>query len=374
MRDFGSRGKVSAKCVANESTVSLRIQTGRGRGIEIVANLLQVFPGLALLRRIAQKVGGMKSWHDFDAAKVLKLSAHAGDAFAYFKEIAQRGVSHHHDHIRLHGGDLAKQKRPADRSFFESRLPIAGRPAAIDVSDQNVFAFETNGFDDLRQQLAGATNERFALRILVGAGRFADEHQTRFVISMSIDDLRASFAQAAALAVAKVAPNVCQTLFGLELRQRGFRLSEVAEQRILLVGIARDDRCRLNIFYGLRGWLERPSFRLHLAHSKSSFRGYRGFHSLDPKLAKVTRVLARFAQQFEQFIRGRIDTHVRYDLATFPGSRPDGGGCAAHLYNFIKNSMGCRELGHQWQLDGFRLVANQNNDRVVLGVETRIFA
>src|SRR5437773_12302777 len=50
------------------------------------------------------------------------------------------------------------------------------------------------------------------------------------------------------------------------------------------------------------------------------------------------------------------------DLATFPGSRPGGGGCPAHLYNLIKNSMGCRELGHQWQLDGFRLVANQNND------------
>ncbi len=183
--------------------------------VEIVANLLQVFPGLALLRRIAQQIGRMKRRHDLDASKVLKLSAHAGDPLAYFQQIPQRCVAHHDDHVRVHRGDLTKQKRPADRRFLQSGLAIARRPAAIDVADEHFFSLHANRFDDLCEQLSRAAYEGLALRVFISAGRFSDKHQTRLMIAMSIDHLRAAFTQTAARALADVAPDIFHLFFGL---------------------------------------------------------------------------------------------------------------------------------------------------------------
>ena len=42
----------------------------------------------------------MKSWHDFDALKILELAAHAGNACLYFEQISQRGIAHHDDNFR----------------------------------------------------------------------------------------------------------------------------------------------------------------------------------------------------------------------------------------------------------------------------------
>src|SRR6202165_5097870 len=171
----------------------------------------------------------MEGRHDFDAAKVLKLSADAGYAFPCFQEIAHRGVAHDDDHLGLHGGDFAKQKRPADRSFFEGRLTIARRPAAIHVANQYFFAFQPDGFDYLCEQLAGPANEWFSPRVFISARSFADKHKARLVTAMRVDHLRAPFAQAAARAVTNIAPDVFESLAGPDQRGRG--PCEIAEQR-----------------------------------------------------------------------------------------------------------------------------------------------
>src|SRR5258708_38391758 len=171
----------------------------------------------------------MKSGHDFDAAKVLKLSADAGDAFACFQKIAHRGVAHDDDHLRLNGGDFAKKKRPADRSFLERRLTIARWPTAIDVANQHFFAFQPDGFDYLREKLTGAADKWFSLSVFISTRSFADKHQTRFMIAMRVDHLRAPFAQAAARAVTNIVPDVFERLAGPGQRGRG--RCEIAEQR-----------------------------------------------------------------------------------------------------------------------------------------------
>src|SRR5260370_32852425 len=119
----------------------------------------------------------MKRRHDFDAAKVPELAAHTSDSLAHFKEIAQRGVSHHDDHFWLNGCDFTKEKWPADRSFLERWLAIAWRPATIDVADDHVFTFDSHRFDHLGEQLSVATAERPALSVFVGSWCFAHEHQ-----------------------------------------------------------------------------------------------------------------------------------------------------------------------------------------------------
>src|SRR6266404_64693 len=158
----------------------------------------------------------MEGRHDFDAAKVLKLSAHARNPFAHFQQISQRSVSHHDDHIRFNGGDLAKQKGPADCGLLEGRLTITRRPAAVDVANQNVFALHADRFNDLGKQLSSAADERFALRVFISARSFPDKHQTRLEVSKSIDDLRSSFAQTAAGAVTDITPHILHPFDGLK--------------------------------------------------------------------------------------------------------------------------------------------------------------
>src|SRR5215831_7603336 len=54
-------------------------------GFEIVSDHLEIFPRFAFFRRIAQQVSGVKSGHHFNAAEILKLSAHTSDTFAHFQ-------------------------------------------------------------------------------------------------------------------------------------------------------------------------------------------------------------------------------------------------------------------------------------------------
>src|SRR5947209_2932564 len=76
-----------------------RIGLACAKTVEIVTDFLQVFAGLFLLGRITQQVGRMKGGHDFDAAKVLELSADATDSFPGFEQITKRSVAEHDDHI-----------------------------------------------------------------------------------------------------------------------------------------------------------------------------------------------------------------------------------------------------------------------------------
>src|SRR5258708_31176823 len=135
----------------------------------------------------------MESGHDFDAAKISKFPADATDAFALFQKISERRVSHHDNHLRLNRRDFAKQEWTTNRGLFESRLAITRWPTTIHVSDDHVLAPHSHGFDHLRQQLPGAANKGLALCIFVCARCFADEHQARISIPVSVYDLRPTF-------------------------------------------------------------------------------------------------------------------------------------------------------------------------------------
>jgi len=76
--------------------------------VEIVADFLQIFPGLFFLGGITQQVSWVKRWHDFDAPEVLELSSNASDSFPGFEQITKRGVAEHDDHIRLHGSNFSE--------------------------------------------------------------------------------------------------------------------------------------------------------------------------------------------------------------------------------------------------------------------------
>src|ERR1051325_6085138 len=129
----------------------------------------------------------MKSRHDFDAAKVSKLSAHAADTFTLFQKISECRVSHDDDHFRLNRGDFSKQKRAADRGLFQSGLAIARRAAAINIANDHVLTLHAHRLDHLSEQLSGAADKRFALRIPAGARRLTDKHQARGSISVRVN-------------------------------------------------------------------------------------------------------------------------------------------------------------------------------------------
>ena len=119
--------------------------------IKIIADFLQVFPGLALLGRVAQQVGRVKSRHHLDAFVILKTPAQLRDAFARVEKVFHRGIAEHDDHLRLDHCDFTQQKRFARLRLFDRWGSITWRATAIDVSDQHFFTFQTDRFDDLCQ-------------------------------------------------------------------------------------------------------------------------------------------------------------------------------------------------------------------------------
>src|ERR1044072_4719644 len=119
--------------------------------VKIVSHLLQIFPRLAFLRRVAQQVSRMKCRHHFDAFVIVKTAACACDALARLAQGSQRGVAEHNDDCRLRGGDFAFQKRFAGGGFVRHRRSVLRRTTTIYVTDQNLFAFRPYRLEDLRE-------------------------------------------------------------------------------------------------------------------------------------------------------------------------------------------------------------------------------
>ena len=85
-----------------------------------------------------------------------------------------------------------------------------------------LLALDPHRLDHVGKKLAGATHEGFALHVLVGAWRFADEHQVcRGIADAEHDLLAALFGEAAARAVADVFADQFQRLD--RIAHAGFR-------------------------------------------------------------------------------------------------------------------------------------------------------
>ena len=105
---------------------------------------------------------------------------------------------------------LAVEELAADLHFIRFRGAILRRTALHHVGDINVLAKQFDAFllrrvfDHLGEQLSGAADEGDALRVLVGAGAFADENQRGLRIANAEDDLIAAFGEAATATIAHV--------------------------------------------------------------------------------------------------------------------------------------------------------------------------
>jgi hypothetical protein len=107
-------------------------------------------------------------------------------------------TSHHNDNARLDQFDLAAQERLAGRHFC--RLPDCGYQAAgtsarwrcTPSARLSPWRLKSDTRQHAVEQTSSLTDERFAACILLGAGRFTDEHPIRVAPADSEDNLRAS--------------------------------------------------------------------------------------------------------------------------------------------------------------------------------------
>ena len=150
----------------------------------------------------------------------MPFSAQSRDAFLGSEQRFGRGAAQRADGFGPDGLKLAVEELAADFHLVGLRRAVLGRAALHDVADVDVGALERDAFlargalDHLREQLAGAADEREALLVLIGARAFADEHQLGLLVAGSEDDLVAAFVQAAALAIADVLENFEQRIAG----------------------------------------------------------------------------------------------------------------------------------------------------------------
>src|SRR4029079_9109324 len=110
-------------------------------GIERAPQRQEIAPGEALLRRLAQQVGGMKGGkqRDFLIAdvEVEPLAAQFQDSIgASGKPLGRRGADAH-QHLRSQDLDDAPQERQAHQGFLLGGRPVSGRPPEDDVGDED---------------------------------------------------------------------------------------------------------------------------------------------------------------------------------------------------------------------------------------------
>ena len=131
------------------------------------------------------------------------------------------------DDFWFDGGNLPHEEWRTGFAFFALGSTVSGRTALDDVRDVDLLAAQAHGFDHVGEELPGASDERFALLVLVGAGGFADKHQVGLRIADAEDDLLASLlVKHAASAVAEVVANDVKGFCGVALELLGLGSDE----------------------------------------------------------------------------------------------------------------------------------------------------
>ena len=131
---------------------------------------------------VAAKRGGRmeerKQEHGAPAQLVdLRSSAHPRDPRLASAQELGREVSEARDDPRLDQRDLLPQVWLASLDLVRQRIAIARRARLEDVRDEDVIPAHPDLAQELREELAGAADERQALAVLLGPRRLADEHQ-----------------------------------------------------------------------------------------------------------------------------------------------------------------------------------------------------
>ena len=124
------------------------------------------------------------------AKRHLLLDAvHPRDAGRLAREQLGREVAESRDERRPDQLDLTEEVRLAGLDLLRLGIAVAGRPALEHVRDVDVGPGHPDPVQEPLEQLAGLADERYALLVLVEAGRLADEHQLGVGVAGAEDDL-----------------------------------------------------------------------------------------------------------------------------------------------------------------------------------------
>src|SRR5262249_13093138 len=148
----------------------------RPQAEQLRADLLHVFPDLALFLRGTEKIGGMESGDDSHAVNVGELPAQSGNGSCRFNHGLRRESGQTANDFGTDYSELLFQEWIAGRNFIWLRIAVFRKPALQDVANVDLFTLQIDRFDDLRQKLARAAHKRQTLLIFVVSRRFADEY------------------------------------------------------------------------------------------------------------------------------------------------------------------------------------------------------
>lgn len=87
--------------------------------------------------------------------------------------------------MRLQQGQLLHEERAACRDLCRLGVSITRRPVFQDIANEDVFALELDGLEDLGQQIAGASDERQARRIFSGTRCFTNANELGLGVSVA---------------------------------------------------------------------------------------------------------------------------------------------------------------------------------------------
>jgi hypothetical protein len=142
--------------------------------------------------------------HQRRPAIFLPGAAHPRDGYVAAEQQAGRWLAEGDDDARPDRVDLPVEERPAARHLVPQRRSVLRRPTLHDVADVDAAAGDAEPLlDHLGQQLARASDERDALKVLLLARPLADEEQIRGRVAVAEDDLRPALREPAARALAE---------------------------------------------------------------------------------------------------------------------------------------------------------------------------
>src|SRR5262245_21781724 len=141
----------------------------------------------------------MKGRDQYGGAIRMHAPTELADGLLRPEQALRRNAAERQDDLGLEHCELRLEIRRAGGELVGLGVAIAGRPAHDGVADVDLVARQLHFacLEHLREELARAPDERKPLRILVGAGTLADDHELRPSTPAAEDDGRAPLAELA---------------------------------------------------------------------------------------------------------------------------------------------------------------------------------
>src|SRR5581483_613118 len=166
--------------------------------------MLDVVPGGSLPGGIPQERGGVVR-HDQGYSVV---AVHSTTEFADRQLRLQKRLggecSEGQNDLGADQLDLADQIWTAGCHLVRQRVTITRRAVFEDVADENVFALQVDGSQNLGQELTGSSHERVAGQILLLAWRFTNAYELRLRATIAWNAVRGGRPQRAPFATRRV--------------------------------------------------------------------------------------------------------------------------------------------------------------------------